>query len=213
MNGYADRAHAGRVLAAHLADAGLGGDADVVVLGLPRGGVVIAAEVAKRLGAPVDALVVRKLGVPGHEELAMGAIASGGVRVLNADVVAQLGIAASVIDDVTERESAELVRREQVYRGPRATADLAGRVVVIVDDGLATGASMRAAVNAVRAQAPKRLVVAVPVAPADTAEEFRQAGVEVICPLMPRLFGGVGQFYGDFHQVTDDEVRALLTSS
>ncbi len=213
MNGYADRAHAGRVLAARLADAGLGGEAEVAVLGLPRGGVVIAAEVAKRLGAPVDAFVVRKLGVPGHEELAMGAIASGGVRVLNADVVAQLGIAASVIDDVTERESAELIRREQVYRGARATVDLAGRLVIIVDDGLATGASMRAAVDAVRAQAPKRLIVAVPVAPPDTVEEFRQAGVEVICPLMPHLFGGVGQFYGDFHQVTDDEVRALLTSA
>ncbi|HEY8111720.1 MAG TPA: phosphoribosyltransferase family protein [Actinomycetes bacterium] len=215
MDGYADRAHAGRVLATHLADVGIDGNdaADMVVLGLPRGGVVVAAEVAARLGVQADAFVVRKLGVPGHEELAMGAIATGGVRVLNEDVVADLRIPPEIVDAVTEREEAELARRERSYRGGREPPKLSGRTVVLVDDGLATGATMRAAVEAVRAQSPARLVVAVPVAPPDTVARFSAEGVEVLCPLMPRLFGGVGQFYGDFSQTTDDEVRAILSTA
>jgi putative phosphoribosyl transferase len=212
VNGYADRADAGRVLAAHLAKAGID-TGDVVVLGLPRGGVVVAAEVANALGVTADAFVVRKLGVPRHEELAMGAIATGGVRVLNEDVVAELGIGPETIDAVTTREQAELERREHAYRGDRPSPRLTGRTVVLVDDGLATGASMRAAVEAVRALGPARLVVAVPVAPPDTVERFRDAGVEVVCPLTPRLFGGVGQFYADFSQTTDDEVREILAAS
>jgi putative phosphoribosyl transferase len=215
VDGYADRAHAGRVLAAHLAEVGIDGNdaADLVVLGLPRGGVVVAAEVAARLGVPADAFVVRKLGVPGHEELAMGAIATGGVRVLNEDVVADLRIPLETVDAVTQREGEELARRERSYRGGREPPKLAGRTVVLVDDGLATGATMRAAVEAVRAQSPTRLVVAVPVAPPDTVARFQAEGVEVLCPLTPRLFGGVGQFYGDFSQTTDDEVRAILTTA
>lgn len=215
MDGYADRAHAGRVLATHLADVGIDGNdaADMVVLGLPRGGVVVAAEVAARLGVQADAFVVRKLGVPGHEELAMGAIATGGVRVLNEDVVADLRIPPEIVDAVTEREEAELARRERSYRGGREPPKLSGRTVVLVDDGLATGATMRAAVEAVRAQSPARLVVAVPVAPPDTVARFGAEGVEVLCPLTPRLFGGVGQFYGDFSQTTDDEVRAILSTA
>ena len=215
MDGYADRAHAGRVLATHLADVGIDGNdaADLVVLGLPRGGVVVAAEVAARLGVQADAFVVRKLGVPGHEELAMGAIATGGVRVLNEDVVADLRIPSEIVDAVTEREEAELARRERSYRGGREAPKLSGRTVVLVDDGLATGATMRAAVEAVRAQSPARLVVAVPVAPPDTVARFSAEGVEVLCPLTPRLFGGVGQFYGDFSQTTDDEVRAILSTA
>lgn len=215
MDGYADRAHAGRVLATHLADVGIDGNdaADMVVLGLPRGGVVVAAEVAARLGVQADAFVVRKLGVPGHEELAMGAIATGGVRVLNEDVVADLRIPPEIVDAVTEREEAELARRERSYRGGREPPKLSGRTVVLVDDGLATGATMRAAVEAVRAQSPARLVVAVPVAPPDTVARFIAEGVEVLCPLTPRLFGGVGQFYGDFSQTTDDEVRAILSTA
>jgi putative phosphoribosyl transferase len=214
VDGYADRAHAGRILAAHLAEVGIDGNdaADLVVLGLPRGGVVVAAEVAARLGVAADAFVVRKLGVPGHEELAMGAIATGGVRVLNEDVVADLRIPLETVDAVTEREAEELARREQSYRGGREPPKLAGRTVVLVDDGLATGATMRAAVEAVRAQSPTRLVVAVPVAPPDTVARFKAEGVEVLCPLTPRLFGGVGQFYGDFSQTTDDEVRAILAT-
>jgi len=215
VDGYADRAHAGRILAAHLAEIGIDGNnaADLVVLGLPRGGVVVAAEVAARLGVPADAFVVRKLGVPGHEELAMGAIATGGVRVLNEDVVADLRIPLETVDAVTEREGEELARRERSYRGGREPPKLAGRTVVLVDDGLATGATMRAAVEAVRAQSPTRLVVAVPVAPPDTVARFKTEGVEVLCPLTPRLFGGVGQFYGDFSQTTDDEVRAILATA
>jgi predicted phosphoribosyltransferase len=215
VDGYADRAHAGRVLAAHLAEAGIDGNdaADLVVLGLPRGGLVVAAEVAVRLGVPADAFVVRKLGVPGHEELAMGAIATGGVRVLNEDVVADLRIPTDTVDAVTKREEEELARREVSYRGGREPPKLAGRTVVLVDDGLATGATMRAAAEAVRAQSPARLVVAVPVAPPDTVARFRAEGVEVVCPLTPRLFGGVGQFYGDFSQTTDDEVRAILATT
>lgn len=210
MNGYADRVEAGRVLARQLTEHA--GQQDVLVLGLPRGGVVVAAEVARALGAPLDAFVVRKLGVPGYEELAMGAIAAGGTRVLNEDVITRMGIPPGALAAVTEAERTELVRRERAYRGDRAAPDVSGATVILVDDGLATGATMRAAVGAVEAMGATRIVVAVPVAPPDTVEEFTAAGIEVVCPLQPRRFGGVGAFYADFAQTTDAEVRELLAA-
>ncbi|HEX2497915.1 MAG TPA: phosphoribosyltransferase family protein [Actinomycetes bacterium] len=208
MNGYADRREAGRALGRHLAE--FAGQPDVVVLGLPRGGVVVAAEVARSLDAPLDALMVRKLGVPGYEELAMGAIATGGTRVLNQDVIAKLGIPAGTLDTVAAAEETELVRRERAYRGDRAAPDVCGATVILVDDGLATGATMRAAAAAVAAMGATRIVVAVPVAPLETVAEFTAAGIEVVCPLRPARFGGVGAFYANFSQTTDQEVRELL---
>lgn len=208
MNGYADRAQAGQVLG-HLL-AGFAGREDVVVLGLPRGGVVVAAEVARALGVPLDAFVVRKLGVPGYEELAMGAIAAGGTRVLNDDVITRMGIPPTALDEVTAAEETELIRRERAYRGDRAAPDVSEATVILVDDGLATGATMRAAARAVKAMGASRIVVAVPVAPPDTVTEFIHAGIEVVCPLQPRQFGGVGAFYADFAQTSDEEVRGLL---
>lgn len=211
MDRYADRSHAGWVLAKELDE--FAGRADVVVLGLPRGGVVVAAEVARALGAPLDAFVVRKLGVPGHSELAMGAVATGGVRVLNEDVLRWHDITEAELDAVARNEEAELARREAAYRGSRPLPDLAGRIVLLVDDGLATGASMRAAVEAVRALEPSRIVVAVPVAPPESVELLRNDGAEVICPLTPAYFGGVGRFYADFEQVTDAEVGRTLAAA
>ena len=208
MNGYADRREAGRALGRHLAE--FAGQSDVLVLGLPRGGVVVAAEVARALDAPLDALMVRKLGVPGYEELAMGAIATGGTRVLNQDVIAKLGIPAGALDTVAAAEETELVRRERAYRGDRAAPDVCGATVILVDDGLATGATMRAAAAAVAAMGATRTVVAVPVAPLETIAEFTAAGIEVVCPLRPARFGGVGAFYANFAQTTDQEVRQLL---
>ena len=186
------------------------GQPDVLVLGLPRGGVVVAAEVARALDAPLDALIVRKLGVPGYEELAMGAIATGGARVLNQDVIARLRIPAGALDTVVEAEETELVRRERAYRGDRAAPDVCGATVILVDDGLATGATMRAAAAAVESMGAARIVIAVPVAPADTIAEFAAAGLVVVCPLTPVRFGGVGAFYADFAQTSDQEVRRLL---
>ncbi|MCI0688360.1 MAG: hypothetical protein L0Y54_14165 [Sporichthyaceae bacterium] len=211
MNGYADRVEAGRVLGRLLIE--FAGQPDVLVLGLPRGGVVVAAEVAKALDAPLDAFVVRKLGVPGYEELAMGAIAAGGTRVLNDDVIGQLGIPAGALDAVTAAETSELVRRERAYRGDRAAPEVGGATVILVDDGLATGATMRAAAAAVEAMGASRIVVAVPVAPLDTVTEFGAAGLEVVCPLRPHRFGGVGAFYANFEQTTDQQVRALLAEN
>jgi putative phosphoribosyl transferase len=208
VNGYADRREAGRALGRHLAE--FAGQSDVLVLGLPRGGVVVAAEVARALDAPLDALMVRKLGVPGYEELAMGAIATGGTRVLNQDVIAKLGIPAGALDTVAAAEETELVRRERAYRGDRAAPDVCGATVILVDDGLATGATMRAAAAAVAAMGATRTVVAVPVAPLETIAEFTAAGIEVVCPLRPARFGGVGAFYANFAQTTDQEVRQLL---
>ena len=208
MNGYADRREAGRALGRHLAE--FAGQSDVLVLGLPRGGVVVAAEVARALDAPLDALMVRKLGVPGYEELAMGAIATGGTRVLNQDVIAKLGIPAGALDTVAAAEETELVRRERAYRGDRAAPDVCGATVILVDDGLATGATMRAATAAVAAMGATRTVVAVPVAPLETIAEFAAAGIEIVCPLRPARFGGVGAFYANFAQTTDQEVRQLL---
>lgn len=204
---FQDRRDAGRRLAALLA--GQVG-ADALVLALPRGGVPVAAEVAGRLGLDMDVLLVRKLGVPGHEELAMGAIATGGAVVLNEDLLDQLQIGQAAIARVRAREQRELQRRERVYRGNRALPALAGREVVLIDDGLATGATMRAAVAALRQQRPRKIVVAVPVAPPETVAIVEREADAVLCLLTPSPFYGVGYWYQDFAQTTDEEVCGLL---
>ena len=183
---------------------------DVIVLGLPRGGVPVAMEVAVALDAPLDLMLVRKLGTPGQEELAMGAIASGDSRVINEDVVQALAISPRVIEQVAAEERNELKRREQAYRGKRPWPKLADRCVILVDDGLATGATMRVAVEAVRAQLPAYIVVAVPVAPADTVAMLRQQADEIVCLAEPEPFRAIGQWYLDFSQVNDEEVRQML---
>lgn len=205
---FRDRADAGRRLAASLAH--LSGRSDVVVLGLARGGVPVAYEVAVALDAPLDVLLARKLGVPGHDELAMGALASGGLRVLNQSVIDSLGIPPAAVEEVAAREAAELARREQVYRRGRPRLDVRERVAVVVDDGLATGATMRAAVSALRAQSPARVVAAVPVGSVETCVQLRDEADEMICLRTPTSFHAVGQWYDDFTQVTDDEIHALL---
>ena len=205
---YGNRREAGGALAAQLR--AYAARPDVVVLALPRGGVPVAYEVARSLPAPLDVFLVRKLGVPGHEELAMGAIASGGVRVLNADIVRWYGITPSVIDAIAQAEQAELERREAAYRDNRPPVDLHGRTVLLVDDGLATGSSMKAAVQAVRARGPARIVVAVPVGAADTCRDLAAVADEVVCARTPRDFRAVGLWYRDFSQTTDEEVRELL---
>ncbi|HET7746586.1 MAG TPA: phosphoribosyltransferase [Vicinamibacteria bacterium] len=205
---FRDRRDAGRRLADRLLD--YQGRDDVVVLGLPRGGIPVAYEVARRLGARLDVFVVRKLGVPGQEELAMGAIASGGVLVVNEEVVAALMLPRRALDAAAAREAVELRRREQLYRGDRAPLDVRGKVVILVDDGLATGSTMRAAVKALRQMEPRSLVVAVPVAAASTCAEFRDEVDAIVCGETPEPFLAVGRFYDDFDQTTDEEVRALL---
>ncbi|MFN8489328.1 MAG: phosphoribosyltransferase [Caldilineaceae bacterium] len=185
----------------------------VLVLGLPRGGVPVAFEVAKALDAPLDIFLVRKLGVPGHEELAMGAIASGGVRVLNQALIRSLEIPPQVIAAITQQEQQELERREHAYRGNRPKPNLANRTVLLVDDGLATGASMRAAVLALREQHPARIVVAVPTAAPDACIEFAKLVDEMICAETPDPFWGVGMWYYDFSPTNDEEVRALLAEA
>ena len=208
---FTDRREAGAELARRLTR--YGGRDDVVVLALPRGGVPVAYEVSRALGAPLDVFLVRKLGVPGHRELAMGAIASGGVRVLNDDVVGWYGIPPAVIDDVAREEQAELERRERAYRDGRPPIDVKGRIVLLVDDGLATGSTMKAAVQAVRAQEPSRIIVAVPVGSPDTCREFSEVADEIVCARAPEHFAAVGQWYRDFSQTTDEEVRELLHES
>lgn len=208
---FIDRREAGRILATLLMK--YANRNDVLVLALPRGGVPVAFEVAQALKAPLDVFIVRKLGVPGHDELAMGAIATGGVRVVNDDVVLSLGLGAKVIDAVAAREEKELERRECLYRGARPAPDVHGRTVIVVDDGLATGSSMRAAVAALRKQAPARIVVAVPVAAPETCEEFKTEVDEAVCAATPRMFSGVGRWYDDFSQTTDEEVHELLAQA
>jgi predicted phosphoribosyltransferase len=187
--------------------------ADVVVLALPRGGVPVAFEVAEALNAPLDVFLVRKLGVPGHEELAMGAIAAGGVRVLNTEVVRLLHIPAEVIEAVAVREQRELDQRAQGYRDGRPALAVRGCTVILVDDGLATGATMRAAVQALHQQQPAHLVIAVPIAASSTCEKLRAAGEEVVCAATPEPFYAVGLWYEDFSQTSDAEVRDLLARS
>jgi putative phosphoribosyl transferase len=205
---FRDRTEAGQLLAEQLT--AYAGRPDVLVLALPRGGVPVASEVARALGAPLDVFVVRKLGVPGHEELAMGAIASGGVCMLNDDVVQALRIPRRVIEAVAARELRELERRERAYRGDRPAPEVRGRTVILVDDGLATGSTMRAAVAALRRLGPARIVVAVPTAAPATCEEFRHEADECVCDITPDPFYAVGLWYEDFSQTTDDEVRELL---
>jgi putative phosphoribosyl transferase len=205
---FQNRRDAGRALAAMLDE--YANRRDVLVLGLPRGGVPVAFELATALRAPLDVFVVRKLGVPGHEELAMGAIATGGVRVLNEDVVQSLGIPQAVINAVAAAEQKELQRREQLYRGGRPAPEVRGRTIILVDDGLATGSTMRAAVAAVRQQRPARIVVAVPVGAPSTCDEFRADVDQIVCGFTPEPFYGVGQWYEDFSQTSDEEVRELL---
>src|SRR6266536_1758941 len=208
---FENRAEGGRQLAEKLDK--YSGREDVIVLGLPRGGVPVAYEVAKRLRAPLDVFIVRKLGVPGFEELAAGAIASGGVRVLNQDVVRAIPHAEEAIEAVTAKETAELERREHIYREGRPAPELRDRVVILVDDGLATGATMRAAVKALRQRGVAKIVVAVPVGPPDTCRELEQEADETICLSTPQYFQAVGQYYEDFSQTGDEDVRELLSSA
>jgi putative phosphoribosyl transferase len=208
---FSDRRAAGRLLAQRLRDYRIRDN--VLVLALPRGGVPVAYEVAQALAAPLDVFVVRKLGLPGQEELAMGAIAPGGVRFLNADVVEYAGVTDQQIDRVAAIEQRELERRQRAYRGEAPPLDLARRTVILVDDGLATGATMRAAVAAARQSGASRVVVAVPVAPAETCQKLAQEADEVICLMTPQPFWSIGQWYDDFSQVSDQEVRDLLQRS
>ncbi len=208
MERFRDRAEAGRLLGESLE--AYARPADVVVLALPRGGVPVGYEVARALEAPLDVFVVRKLGVPGHEELAIGAIASGGVRVLNWQVVAVTGLSEEEIDAIAAREQAEVERREQLYRGDGPPLDVTAKVVVLVDDGLATGATMRAAIQALRRRNPARIVVAVPTAARATCEELAAEVDELVCARTPEPFYAVGLWYDDFSQTTDEEVRELL---
>jgi predicted phosphoribosyltransferase len=206
---FRDRREAGRLLAAKLT--AYANRPDVIVLALPRGGVPVADEVARALGAPLDVFVVRKLGVPGSEELAMGAVATGDVRVLNDQLVNRLGIPDHLIDAVAVREGQELARRERLYRGGRPPLDVRDRTVILVDDGLATGATMHAAIAALRQLGPARIVVAVPTASPETCEEMRAEVDDVICAITPEAFQAVGRWYQDFAQTTDEEVQDLLT--
>jgi len=211
MSLFEDRRDAGRRLAATLSQ--YAHRPDVLVLALPRGGVPVAYEVARALDAPLDVFLVRKLGVPGHEELAMGAIATGGVRVLNEQVVEGLRISDQVIEVVAQRQQRELARRERLYRGDRSAPDVRGRTVILIDDGLATGATMRAAAAALQQQQPARLIIAVPVAASSTCDEFRDEVDEIICAVTPEPFLAVGLWYDDFSPTTDEEVCDLLTRS
>jgi len=205
---FRDRSAAGRVLGEQLRSYAT--KADLLVLGLPRGGVPVAFEIAAALDAPLDVFVVRKLGVPGQEELGMGAIAAGGVRVLDWATISALGITRGTIDDVAKREAHELLRRERQYRGQRQPPRMTGRTVMLVDDGLATGSSMRAAIDALRAYHPAKIVVAIPVAPAEVCEQLRPLVDDLVCAMTPEPFYAVGLWYEDFAPVSDREVRQLL---
>jgi predicted phosphoribosyltransferase len=208
---FQNRAEAGQQLASHLGK--YANREDVIVLGVPRGGVPIAFEVARTLNLPLDIFVLRKLGLPGHEEVAFGAIGSGGVRVLDRQIVESAGLSQLVIEFVTRAERAELARREQIYRGGRPPLDVRGKTVILVDDGIATGSSLRAGVHAVRQMQPAAIVIAVPVAPRSTVNRLRREVDDLVCVEPAERFYGVGQFYRDFSQVSDDEVNALLASA
>lgn len=205
---YRDRAEAGRILGGMLS--GYANRDDVLVLALPRGGVPVGYEIARALHAPLDVFLVRKLGVPGHEELGMGALATGGVRVLNDGVLRSLDISREVVEAVTARERGELERRKRLYRDGRPPHDVRGRIVIVVDDGLATGSTMRAAVAALRRLGPRRIVAAAPVAALATCEEMRAEVDEMVCAFTPEAFYSVGAWYADFEQTTDEEVHDLL---
>jgi predicted phosphoribosyltransferase len=207
---FYDRADAGQQLADHLLE--FANRDDVTVLALPRGGLPVAKEVSARLGTPIDVLIVRKLGVPGHPELAMGAIATGGLLVVSDDLIRDLGIPRAIVEQVAARERAELERREIMYHGGRQPLAIRDRTVILVDDGLATGASMRAAILAARQRRPATVVVAAPVGASESCEDLRQVADRVVCPLTPEPFSAVGLWYEDFSQVTDEEVRRLLAS-
>ncbi|GAX34461.1 phosphoribosyltransferase [Nodularia sp. NIES-3585] len=208
---FKNRTIAGQVLAGELAD--YANRSGVIILALPRGGVPVAFEVAKALNAPLDVLVVRKLGVPEQEELAMGAIASGGVRIINEHIINLVNISEDTIARVAAQEERELERRERLYRGNRPDLDLQGRIVILVDDGLATGATMWAAVASVRRQHPAKIVIAVPVAASATCHELQDAVDEIVCTATPDPFYSVGLWYEDFPQTTDDQVRDLLAKA
>ena len=208
---FQDRTEAGQLLAARLAR--YAGRADALLLALPRGGVPVALEIARALRVPLDVMLVRKLGVPGQEELAMGAIATGGGRILNSSVIEDLDIPEQIIDRVTARERQELARRERLYRGSRPGIAVYGRTVMLVDDGIATGATMRAAIAALRQAGAASSIVAVPVAPPQVCAELRHEADEVICLMTPEPFIGVGRWYRDFSPTSDDEVRYLLDRS
>jgi len=208
---FRNRAEAGERLASHLGE--YANREDVIVLGVPRGGVPIAFKVASALNLPLDVFVLRKLGVPGHEEFAFGAIGSGGVRVLDKSVVAALGLSDSLIELVTQTERAELARREQIYRGLRPPLDVHGKTVILVDDGIATGSSLQAGVRALRQMQPAAIVIAAPVAPRSTVNRLKKEVHDVVCVAVPETFYGVGQFYQDFSQVSDEEVIELLNTA
>jgi len=205
---FRDRTDAGRLLAQNLA-AYKNGPA-VLVLGLPRGGVPVAFEISRELNVPLDVFIVRKLGVPGHEELGMGAIATGGTRILHEQLIEELGISPNTIETVTRNEEKELERRETLYRDDRPAPVIEGRIVIVADDGLATGSTMKAAIAALRQYRPARLIVAVPTAPVETCEELRKMADEVVCLMTPEPFYAVGGSYVSFSQTTDDEVRDLI---
>ncbi len=208
---FADRTEAGQRLAKALS--AYAGRQDLLVLALPRGGVPVAWEVAQALGAELDLMIVRKLGVPWQPELALGAIASRGARVLNQDVVSTLGLSEQAIEEIVRKEAQELARRERAYRGERPFPEVYGRTVILVDDGLATGATMRAAVAALKQLQPTAIVVAVPVAPPETVAKLREEVDEVVCLATPENFYAVGQWYVDFSQISDEEVRKLLAKA
>lgn len=210
-NSFRDRTEAGELLAKELKR--YANRADVLVLGLPRGGLPVALEVARSLHAPLDVFIVRKLGVPGHRELAMGAIASGGVLVLNNEVIEELGIREEIIGAVAAEEQEELKRREQTYRGHNVAAEIYGKTVILVDDGIATGSTMRAAVRAIKKQRPARFVVAVPTGARSSCDEIESEVDELVALMKPEYFYAVGQWYKDFSQTTDEEVARLLEES
>lgn len=209
---FHDRIQAGRLLARQLKPT-YANRSDVLVLGLPRGGVPVAYEIAQVLHAPLDICIVRKLGVPGHQELAMGAIATGGIQVLNEGLVRSLGIPQTAIAHVTDREQKELERRDRVYRGSRPVPDLRDRVVIVVDDGIATGSTLKAALSTIKQQQPKRIVVAVPVAPLDVCNELNQEVDEVVCLFTPQWLHSIGLWYDDFSPTSDEQVSHLLAQN